>query len=467
MGIKHLKVSAKPDGSDSSLVNASDWNATHTIDPGTIGTAELGGDITAAGKALLDDASASVQRTTLGLATVASSASASDLTTGTLAAARMPALTGDVTSSVGTVATTIAAGAVTLAKMAALATSRFLGRITGGSGDPEALTGTQATTLLDIFTTTLKGLVPSSGGANGNFLKDDGTWSVPVVSAQDYLGDGSDGSPTFDGAATILGLVPSGNVYTLTRDLFLDSPTINNGVTIKLAGYSFICKGTCTLNGVIERNGNNAVNSSSGLVGAQGAALTGGRLPGSGAGGAGVNANINGNAAGNISGTPQGYTNSGGTGGSGTGGSGGLGGTSTEAAAGGGGWRVASQAMKGRNWTETLFSIGPGGGGGAGNSGSPSGSGGGGGGWGVAGAKQFTGSGSMQAKGGNGGNAFNGGGNSGGGGGGVGGVFVVVYVTGTAPTVSVTGGSPGTGVGTGTNGNSGGAGISLILRLGA
>lgn len=46
------------------------------------------------------------------------SISASQVNSGTLAAARMPALTGDVTSSAGSAATTIAAGAVTSAKMA-------------------------------------------------------------------------------------------------------------------------------------------------------------------------------------------------------------------------------------------------------------------------------------------------------------------------------------------------------------
>jgi len=60
-------------------------NATHTGDvtgataltiaAGAVTTAKLGGDITAAGKALLDDSDASAQRTTLGLGTAATSAS--------------------------------------------------------------------------------------------------------------------------------------------------------------------------------------------------------------------------------------------------------------------------------------------------------------------------------------------------------------------------------------------------------
>jgi len=59
------------------------------------------------------------------------------------------------------------------------ATSRFLGRITAGAGDIEELTGTQATSLLDVFTSTLKGLVPASGGGTTNFLRADGTWAAP------------------------------------------------------------------------------------------------------------------------------------------------------------------------------------------------------------------------------------------------------------------------------------------------
>ena len=44
-----------------------------TIATGAVSTAKLGGDITTAGKALLDDANAAAQRTTLGLGTAATS----------------------------------------------------------------------------------------------------------------------------------------------------------------------------------------------------------------------------------------------------------------------------------------------------------------------------------------------------------------------------------------------------------
>lgn len=78
-----------------------------------------------------------------------------------------------------TVATTIANDVVTNAKLANVNTATFKGRVTAGTGDPEDLTGTQATTLLDTFTSSLKGLAPASGGGTTNFLRADGTWTAP------------------------------------------------------------------------------------------------------------------------------------------------------------------------------------------------------------------------------------------------------------------------------------------------
>jgi hypothetical protein len=70
-------------------------------------------------------------------------------------------------------------GGVTNAKLANVATSTIKGRVTASTGVPEDLTGTQATTLLDVFTTSLKGLAPASGGGTSNFLRADGTWAAP------------------------------------------------------------------------------------------------------------------------------------------------------------------------------------------------------------------------------------------------------------------------------------------------
>ena len=78
---------------DKGDITVSGSGSTWTIDAGAVGTSKLGGDITSAGKALLDDVDATAQRTTLGLGTAATSAS-SDFA----AASHMHAL-GDITRS--------------------------------------------------------------------------------------------------------------------------------------------------------------------------------------------------------------------------------------------------------------------------------------------------------------------------------------------------------------------------------
>jgi hypothetical protein len=60
------------------------------------------------------------------------------------------------------------------------------GRVTAGSGAATDLTGTQLTTLLDTFTSSLKGLAPASGGGTTNFLRADGTWAAPSGGTVDF-----------------------------------------------------------------------------------------------------------------------------------------------------------------------------------------------------------------------------------------------------------------------------------------
>ena len=158
-------------------------------------------DSTTAGRAMLTAADATAQKTLLNLSGTNSGDQTSIVgITGTKAQFNTAVTdgdflyVGDVTSNAthtgdvtGSTALTIANDAVTYAKMQNVsATNRFLGRITAGAGDPEELTGTQATTLLDAFTSSLKGLAPASGGGTANFLRADGTWAAPPA------GSGSD-----------------------------------------------------------------------------------------------------------------------------------------------------------------------------------------------------------------------------------------------------------------------------------
>lgn len=185
--------SALADG-DYGDITVSGTGTVFSIDAGVVSTTELGGDITVAGKALLDDADASAQRTTLGLGTAATTPAtdyatavhthtaanvtdfseavddrvASLLTAGTnvtltyndgagtltIDAAGGSGLSdgdyGDISvSSSGTVIS-IDADVVTYAKMQNVsATARVLGRKTAGSGDVEELNKTDLNTLFE------------------------------------------------------------------------------------------------------------------------------------------------------------------------------------------------------------------------------------------------------------------------------------------------------------------------------
>lgn len=199
------------------------------------------------GASLVDDVDAAAARTTLGLVAIASSGSAADLSSGTVATARLASgtassttylrgdqawsaitasdvgaqpsdadltaiaalsgtgiarRTGANTWTVGTAVSgaEIGTNAVALSNLAQVSTARFLGRVTASTGDVESLTGTQATTLLDAFTTSLKGLAPPSGGGTTNFLRADGNWAAPPTGG---VTDGDKGDVTVSSSGTV------------------------------------------------------------------------------------------------------------------------------------------------------------------------------------------------------------------------------------------------------------------------
>jgi hypothetical protein len=141
---------------------------------------------------------------------------------------------GDVTVGGTGTTLTIDNNAVTYAKMQDVsATNRFLGRITAGAGDTEELTGTQATSLLDLFSTstTTKGLVPGSNGvASTNFLNASGAWSVPAGGSADGLGpDGDKGDVTVGGTGTTLTIDNDAVTYAKMQNISAASLLLGRG----------------------------------------------------------------------------------------------------------------------------------------------------------------------------------------------------------------------------------------------
>jgi hypothetical protein len=111
---------------------------------------------------------------------------------------------------------TIANDSVTNAKAANMATATIKGRTTAGTGDPEDLTATQATALLnavvgDSGSGGTKGLVPapaSGDAAAGKYLKADGTWATPS-------GGGGGGTKTYAILTPMDSMPPASNLATL------------------------------------------------------------------------------------------------------------------------------------------------------------------------------------------------------------------------------------------------------------
>lgn len=326
-------------------------------------------------------------------------------------------------------------------------------------------------------------LVGTSGtpsSSNKYVTNDDttGTGSIIRNSAMisSEFGNGADGALTYDGSATVLGMAPSSSIYTLTRDIYGTTITVNNGVTIETGGYRIFASTSLTNNGTIKRTPNNGGNASADTAGSGGAALSTGTIYGGLAGQTGASGiNHGGGAAfagtNGINGTAQtasvGVSGVAGGNGGNAGGGGSTGGTAGTATA-------STQGVNNVVFATSMFDFsvsalikssgGSGSGGSGGGSSSPGISGGGGGSGSTGGivwisARVLTNSGTISANGGNGGNGANATGFDGGGGGGAGGsggVVVLIYKTITLGTVSVTGGIGGT-AGTGGSGGTNGA----------
>ena len=252
-------------------------------------------------------------------------------------------------------------------------------------------------------------------------------------------GDGSDGAITFDGSTTYTFATLNGSTYTLTRDIFATTITVDILITVITGGYRVFAQNSLTVNGELHNNG------SAGSGTTAGAGGLGGFFKAGGAGAAGLGTGSAG-AAGTAQATPTANTWVGGLGGKGA-----MGRASNTTFTGGmitsanitvpadadGGNRVPSNFINyltryvvgATNWQMTPSIGGGSGAKSATGTTATSGAGGGGGGICFVAAPVITGSGVISANGGAGGNAAGTGGNFGGGGGGGGGVMCMIAKT--------------------------------------
>lgn len=117
-----------------------------------------------------------------------------------------------------------------LGDIAAIGADTVLGNATGASATPTALSQAQLTALCNVFSSTLSGCVPASGGGTTNFLRADGTWAAP---------------PGGGGATTITlapGLGNSSSTYNP------GTQTVTNGSTLYPQFFYYGQSQSCTVN---------------------------------------------------------------------------------------------------------------------------------------------------------------------------------------------------------------------------
>jgi hypothetical protein len=164
-------------------------------------------------------------------------------------------------------------GILSILRFPSIAGHTYLGNNTGGSAQAAAITSTQLTADLNLFSSSLQGLVGASGGGTTNFLRADGSWASPP-------GPGA-------GTVTTTGSPASGN---LTK--FSGATSIVNGDLSGDCTTSGTLVITCTkTSGTVfaasaTTNALNLSNATSGTVAAArgGAGAITGALKGNGAG---------------------------------------------------------------------------------------------------------------------------------------------------------------------------------------
>jgi hypothetical protein len=126
-----------------------------------------------------------------------------------------------------------------------IADQTFLGNISGSTATPAALTATQLTAALNAFSSSLKGLVPASGGGTTTFLRADGAFAAPPGGATIAS---STGTLKGDGAGNAVAVTGTGTDCVLVNGSSGACGT-GGGVTVAYATVTFSATPTFTCSG--------------------------------------------------------------------------------------------------------------------------------------------------------------------------------------------------------------------------
>lgn len=176
-------------------------------------------------------------------------------------------LTTDVVASgSGAAAATIQAGVVSNSKLANIPAQRIKGNNTLSSAAPLDLTPAQINAMLPVVTDTLNGLAPLSGGGTTNFLRADGTWTVPAggVGTISSLTTDVVASGTGAVAATIQsGVVSNSKLATMPATTIKGNNTVSTAAPLDLTPAqlnAMLPVVTSALNGLAPASGGGTTN---------------------------------------------------------------------------------------------------------------------------------------------------------------------------------------------------------------
>lgn len=181
---------------------------------------------------------------------------------------------------------------VTNTKLAQSPTLTIKGNNTGGTANVSDLTVAQVNAVLPVFTSTLNGLVPLSGGGTTNFLRADGTWA-----------------PAGTGTVTSVALVDSTGLFNITGSPITTSGSLTLSSFQSQAQHTFFAapsggSGTPTFRAVVASDiptlNQNTTGTASNITASSNSTLT--TLTALSLPGSQVTGNISGNSA-NVTGT--------------------------------------------------------------------------------------------------------------------------------------------------------------------